>query len=529
MGQDEAIKYNSLYKEVELAITNIANLGFDTSELVAELKEIHNEVYNNVKVTNANGAAEVAYFLPYTNGMGKLNKLSVKLEKYDVYVKAQNICEYINMKLESDISSSELDKIISKMIYVLKLILNSPTIDYDNEKHIVEKIYETAYNVIKLELLQRGDSQLFLFVSSNDVNISYFNTLILKDMEKVDLKDGGNRELKTKYHELGERGIYSNYLNLGLIKLILLTDKDCNLKDTLVKKTKDLAGEIIEDTANIASSRSTLNYKVDKINKAQEKLNKNKKVLKDRIASLLLTVTLVSSGAFGIAKLAKTIEKYSAYGKEILTYSTKMGTSKSNEGNVLKYDAKPEDSVILRIYDDNQTGNSYSYQEYELKDVKYDDIEGYCDYAKDNYDVDADRVEVVRTHYYREFDSSSLAGLAYIFYILILLMADAGTMSSDREDYSWIGYIRIKNILKKYRAVKDEEKDVNKLLDELKVELNDVMDRINHNEKLRKRFNELYEENKFLLDNPEKLLMYVNDIDQMNKVEDIKRLVRGRE
>ena len=226
---DEGIKYSSLYKEVELAITNIAMLGFDTKEFEKCLKEIHNEVSNNVKVKYYKGLAEASYIQSYSNGIWQLEKLKNELDKFDIYVKAQNSCEYINMKLDNNLSITELDKIVSKMIYVLKMIIKSPTIDYDNEKHIVEKIYETSYDVIKLELLLKGESQLFLFAASEDINISYFNNLILKDIEKIDLKDENNKMLKTKLFELGEKGIYSNYLNLELIKLILLTDKDYNL------------------------------------------------------------------------------------------------------------------------------------------------------------------------------------------------------------------------------------------------------------------------------------------------------------
>ena len=62
MTRDEAIKYNALYQEVELAISNIHNLGFDTSVFQERLKEIHNEVSANVKVKYVKGMAKVRYF-----------------------------------------------------------------------------------------------------------------------------------------------------------------------------------------------------------------------------------------------------------------------------------------------------------------------------------------------------------------------------------------------------------------------------------------------------------------------------------
>ena len=176
-----------------------------------KLKDIHNEVNNNVKVNYVRGMAEASYIQSYSIGISELNKLKIKLDNYNVYAVAYNTCNYINNKIDGNLSIDELNRIVSKIIFVLKSINKSGTIDYDNEKHIVEKIYETAYNVIKLEVLMTGESQLYLFVKNEEANISYFNNLIIKDIERIDLRLDENKPIETKVFELGQNGIYSNY------------------------------------------------------------------------------------------------------------------------------------------------------------------------------------------------------------------------------------------------------------------------------------------------------------------------------
>ena len=52
------------------------------------------------------------------------------------------------------------------------------------------------------------------------------------------------------------------------------------------------------------------------------------------------------------------------------------------------------------------------------------------------------------------------------------------------------------------------------------------MELINSNDEYRNKFNELYEENKFLLDNPEELYRRINNLTMNQDVVDSKKLIR---
>jgi cell fate (sporulation/competence/biofilm development) regulator YlbF (YheA/YmcA/DUF963 family) len=60
----------------------------------------------------------------------------------------------------------------------------------------------------------------------------------------------------------------------------------------------------------------------------------------------------------------------------------------------------------------------------------------------------------------------------------------------------------------------------------LQDKVNELMKIINSNEEYRNKFRDLYEENKFLLDNPEELYRRINELGQLERIENAKKLVR---
>ena len=186
MGGDLAIKYKALYQKVEMMLDNIKEIGIDISIYEQTLKQIQNEVNNNVKNSYIDGYARACYEQYYSKGLGNLQKLKNQLDKYDIYYRVFKSCKWIEMKLDdSNISYESLEQYVNEMILNIKSIIESDTLDYDNEKHIVESVYKVAYDLIKLELTMTGDSKIYRYTKSEEINISYFNTLIKKDINII--------------------------------------------------------------------------------------------------------------------------------------------------------------------------------------------------------------------------------------------------------------------------------------------------------------------------------------------------------
>ena len=536
MQRDEAIKYNSLYQEVLLAISNIKNLGFDVSEFENSLKTIHNDVNNNVKVNYVKGMAEASYIQSYATGINELNKLKIKLDNYDVYASAYNTCSYISMLLNDSISRRELEKCISKMIAVLKSISKSRTIDYDDEKSIIEKIYETAYNVIKLEIMMTGESQLYLFVKNGDTNISYFNNLIIKDIEVIDLQNEKNRKLKTKMFELGQNGIYSNYLDLELIKLIMVINNGDNLKEIVISNVNKLCVEISENVKSILSKESLIENKANNKDDIKEKLARYTKSLKRRIVSLALSMSLITLGGFQVPKLAKTASEIGGYYRktEIVTVD---GNEYSKTAKDTKYDEYKEPEVVARLIPiidlENNSVSSSDYYEYDISNVKFDSIQEYYDYAREIYESDLvdHTLEIQKTSYDFVKPLNLMMISCYVLYMIILVLLNiASTIRFKKEvpDTSWFEYIKIKEIKRLLEKIKMEKANLAEVTDELNELITVAMEEINRDQTLRNRFNDLYEENKFLLENPEELYNRINNLEEINRVQDVKRLIREK-
>ena len=531
MSRDEAIKYNSLYQEVSLAISNIKNLGFDASEFENSLKNIHNEVNNNVKVNYVKGMAEASYVQSYATGINELNKLKIKLDNYDVYASAYNTCNYINMVLNNEISQRELEKCISKIIATLKGINKSRTIDYDNEKHIVEKIYETAYNVIKLEIVMTGDSQLYQFVKNEDTNISYFNNLIIRDIETIDLQDDTNKNIKTKMYELGQNGVYSNYLDLEFIKLILLSNGNLDIKKAITDNLGNICDELQDNIKNVKARFSDIVKKNNTVDVKNGILVDKIKKAKKRIVSAILTVALVATGGVGISKWAKKISNEGGYVKytEIMTSDGAKYDNKDSESVTEYKDA----TVTVKV--SQKEGDEYKYQEYDISNVEANGISGYYNYAMDNYGVENGSLEVKMDSYILKKPLDETVIMLYGIYIILIALLDvlSCNMGPFSQDYHNIDlflhdYIKIKRMIYDHKVIKEYKQE---LAEETK-ELNDLYDEmtgyINKDTVLRDRFNTLYEENKFLLDNPEDLYQRINNLEDMNYIKEGKKLIKEK-
>ena len=104
--RDLAIKYKNLYQEVDMIIDNIKELGFNMEEYELLLKDINAKVVNSIKEDYIENFARASYENHYSKGINNLNILKNKLDRYNIYFKVINSCNYVEIKIK--------DKNISK-------------------------------------------------------------------------------------------------------------------------------------------------------------------------------------------------------------------------------------------------------------------------------------------------------------------------------------------------------------------------------------------------------------------------------
>ena len=170
---DMAIKYKAKFQKLNVMIDNVKKLGFSTEEYKKILDSVNDRMSKEIDMSYLSGKLVQGRMEQiYSTGIMELNKLEVTLDRYSVYFEVLNTCKYLDTKIDSkELVLEELEKYVSKMIFNLKRIVKSDTVNYEIEKEVVEKVYDTAYNIIKLELVMTGDSQLYHYAKEEDVNV----------------------------------------------------------------------------------------------------------------------------------------------------------------------------------------------------------------------------------------------------------------------------------------------------------------------------------------------------------------------
>ena len=520
--QDLAIKYKGLYQEIEFILNNIKEIGFEVSEYQTMLNRISNKVNENIKINYVEGFARAGYEQDYARGIKELQKLKNMLDKYDVYYKVMNSCKWINSKINNkELSQEQLEKYVSEMIYNFKLIFSSDTTDYDNEKHIVNEVCKTAYNIIKLEIILTGDSQLYKYVINSGVNVSYFSILIKNDINKLDLIK--NKYVKEKEYEIYKRGINSNYFDLELIKILLASDESLDLKQAIVNNIQNLKEEIEHGNKRIDNlTKDALKYIICTSTNKKE-INTISKILRKKITTYLVTLSLIITGGVGLQKGAKSLATQDVYLKTTEIYSSVTDDIKTNKEKVFSI-TEPSREVKIREYE-SQSKTYRNYLEYDVSFEDFDTLKDYYEYGIDNYHVEGvpgeekiqndsaiskydDRYIEVISSTYEYIEKGLYKELYFTLCMLIVCMFSIISINEFSEIINSI--IEFEKELKKLNNEKKNYKDfsikLKKAVDKLIIE-------INKNEDLKNKFNELYDTNKHLLDNPDEIIKKISGMD----------------
>jgi len=133
-------------------------------------------------------------------------------------------------------------------------------------------------------------------------------------------------------------------------------------------------------------------------------------------------------------------------------------------------------------------------------------------------------IEVEKTTYEyvgKDLEKDGYGILLTLFYVLYIIILGV-ILIPIIEDNDYYGNT-IRKVITNFKNIKG---NYQQYYQELQVEVNRLMELINSNDEYRTRFNELYEENKFLLDNPEELYRRINNLTMNQDVVDSKKLIR---
>ena len=456
----------------------------------------------------------------------------------------------MNVKLsEKDIQYDKLKEYVSEMAYNLKQIINSDTMDYDSEKHVVEMVYETAYNLIKYELMITGKSGLYSYIKQEEINVSYFNILIKNDISKIDFKDKKNNYIKTKMFELRKSGINSSYFDLDLIKGLLIQNGNKFFKDSINKNMIELVSHINDNAKEINKLYYSLCSDIVDRDNYKQNIKKNNKNIRKRLISFLIATSIMVSGGNGVQKLAKNSAISDKYIETTEIYSsiTDDVTVETNEFFLSK---EPETETIVRVYDPYKNDSERTCHYYDVSYLDFDTPYEYYAYGVDNYGVVANDItlrssgydvisdymdsytEVTRkTYKYGGVDLDKESYYLYLFlgffmYLFAFLFLEYIYKKLTNPKYDYIVIGGISELYEETADLLRNKEAFNKYKGNADKNINKMMELINQSDELRNEFNRLYEANRYLLNNPDELYNKVIEAINKNIVEESKKLVK---
>lgn len=521
MTTDTAQVYKAKLIEITKKISDIESLGFNTEKLKGELTSITDNVNSNVKKSkNHNFDGLVAS--DYMNATSELTKLESKLDEYDIYFKAYNFALYVN---KISLNESNIDNIREEIKRILNGLRNSSNIDYEDEKVIVESVYDAVFKVICYEIENYNSSEIYDYCKKNETDTLYLHAIIAKNISGIQLSD--YREIEEEILRIKKGGLDSNLFDIELLKKIIFRDR----KEEFVKSVEKRTNEIVMSHNMVVNKQNELNEKIsnnqNSIVNLKQKITRLRLIITKRIACLLISLSMPVGLFFGSKKLLEkpfTEYSYDVSYDEFNTIYDKTSHEVKRENL-----SKPEEynQVIVNKYTpfeamEGGLEGRYKYT-YDVSFLEYDNIDDYIDYVKneckyaptisteyrkdlDNpIDAQIDYYEVVKRYVDLESKKEEICtGSIYVLSLIIsfvisFILFMINTMLS--EDYVIdYNYFPLSEFLDEIDELREYKKDVVKYQKEIKQKLPLLLEEIGKSKELRTLFNDEFSKHKDILE-----------------------------
>lgn len=411
--------------------------------------------------------------------------------------------------------NKEFEKEIEKCLLDFSNI-KSKNINKEKFKLLCNRIYE----LIKEEIIEYGDSELYYKIDSMDFDKTFLNDLVKKEL--LELNDKG---IKSNPIIMNIKD--NNYFKIIIIKLIL---KEKGLYNHL---------DIINERFNDAKNNS---YKFDlidsELDSTQKELSETRKVLdsckdkfKNKLISLITLISIILGGGVATNSFAKKYSEGNLYLKDCKYfpnigpnrecieeyYDNTKGPRKIMESyirfcgpwiksgnkvfrNVLEYNISKLNLSRSKYY------NRKYFESIGLEPQKIIDKKPLNKiYKSDLYS--GETIEFLDVYYKykgktiidKNYNAITIAG--YILILLLIITHIEGDVLIETEITGVYDSLLFK-VLKEYMEAK---KNNNNLSLDFQKNIKSLIEYIQSNEYLNNELKQLYEENKYLLDDRDEL------------------------
>ena len=321
MNKDNAIKYNAKLEEVKDNIEEIKKLNINANTFGAMINEIEKKVkskveecYKKFEGEESNTFLSSSLDIIYTEAIKELEKINNYLSsEYTSYFKIQATVNELKTRLEN-INYNEVDSLVLEAKDLIRSLGETNTINYDDEKNVVEDVYKIVYEILKIESIYGTSSELLETIYDDDVDSVYISKLIKEDVKR--LKE--DKDVEQLVKEINKNGFEGrNYINKDLIRLITYIgnpEYSDKIKDSLIGKIKEYE-EVETEYNDTRSEIKNTENRIEELKRYKKKLSKE---TRNNAGKIALWIGIMYLTVFGSNKLIDhlcteyktTIEEY---------------------------------------------------------------------------------------------------------------------------------------------------------------------------------------------------------------------------
>lgn len=543
----EEIKKMEVLKQrltiVNEKISKLNNYGVDLSSLCEKYKNVFDiEQLDGTQISEE-----------------QLTALETELFSYEKILTALQIFEKIELEFygqkDVELREEHIKKAVKQIINNFNNLSWLESLDGIVENQILSKIYGIVYSFMKKELLYTNETNLFDYFSDKNSSKQFINNFMKEDfiILKSNFKTVVEDELDDTY-SIALLGININnvedYYNLDNLKLILRYEQDEKKYKKSIYGRLDYLLKRYENNKNMIDSyQENIGYNKEHLEKLKDDLKQNKKNIRTRIWSIILSISIMTGVTFLSSGGLKKHATYKVYKGIEKSYSSDYGTKE--KPIEVEVSSNPTNSTKINVYS-KVFNNLRTVSTYDVSDIELSDIKDYLDLDLDNmpydinlmlYDKDttsSEYSEVVITDINDKEEFEKLNSIEYhLLFILSLLlnefvydMASIIYFSKKKSYTPGIIYnfcelfestLLKPSIYKQYKNNINEIENAVKKIEEIKQLIDS---QLMTDDSIKKEFNDLYNQYSSLLMCAKEYLEKFNEIEEHYEE---KKLVRNKD
>lgn len=351
----------------------IKRYGMSVSEYEERLQNIMDSTEVNDDEINQDDVAVAAMQNEMANIaiLNKLKELEAELDSYQCYLKVhfRNSSLINEIKGVQNITSDKLDLYVSEAKSLLHDVWEANVDSVKATKKIIRDVYSTIYEIIKLELLLNGKSELLDFIVKDNQGVCYINDLVRDEINRLRENESLDENIKKVMDELSQVGIDYDFADEELILLLALHNKELVLAN--FQNQTDLYDQKIK-TLKDYINRANYNRETACDDKDIYEHRRNKSIRRSVISSIVLALNiLLSNLAPGVAREMHTTTTYMATRE---AYDTVTGNTRHENIYLPKSEAEYAE---LKVFGEVDETGRRTVTVYDLSDMEEADLADY--------------------------------------------------------------------------------------------------------------------------------------------------------